>query len=182
MTTPYTIPADLLAGKTVAVYGNGPQLTPDFAATIAADYHIAANRAALKLPHVDMIVSIDCNWPTEVEATGALRICGVPHDADALFVHLPVERTEFAPGNVVEIRNNAISAIRIAANAGARRVLLVGFALEHYERGIGPPVLLAALPIALAALVSELRAKGIDIEFVEPAPVPKARKSWSSAI
>ena len=158
MTTPYTI-EKIWPDATVAVLGNGPTLAADLAAA-TFDHCIAANSAILHKPDADMLVSIDGNWPVEADSFTGLRIVGIESDADALFVPMPYERVTLGPGNVIELRNNTLSAIRIAAQAGAATILLLGFDTEAYEEIHNFP----GLTIALASLVAELQAQGVSVQ------------------
>jgi len=125
---------------------------------------IAVNRAVVMAPWADMLVSIDANWPTEANDFAGLRIIGFEGDIDALYAGLPYEVVTLAPGNVVHIRSNALAAVRIAAMAGAAKILLLGFDTERYEAIHN----FQGLTVGLAALIAELGAQGIEVERVNP--------------
>ena len=161
MTTPWKVP-ELWPGKTVAVIGDGPDLTDEALAAAKSYPSIAANNAISRAPWADMLVSIDGNWPPEAEDFAGLRVVGNESSIDALYVNMPHEIVTLAPGHVVHIRNNALAAIRIAAQGGAVKILLLGFDTEAYEalhdfRG---------LTEGLAALIAELQTRGVAIERI----------------
>lgn len=163
MTTPYQI-EKMWPGETVAIIGNAPGMTAELATELANTLRpcraIAVNRGIRFAPWADMLISIDGNWPEEGNAFAGLRIVGIESERDALYVPLPYERVTVAPGHVLELRNNALSAIRIAAQAGAARIVLAGFDTDRYEELHGFPGLTAGL----AALTAELQAQGIVVE------------------
>ena len=161
----------MFAGQTVAIIGNGPSLTDAMLADAKTHSCIAANRAAVRAPWADMLVSIDGNWPVECETFAGLRVVGIERDdIDALYVAMPHEVVTIAPGHVIHIRNNVLSAIRIAAQAGASEILLYGIDPAEYEalhdfRGFAE---------GLAALIVEMAAKGVSVCYAKPAK--KSRK------
>lgn len=169
MTTPLTI-TPFWPGETVAILGNAPTLADELAAVERPSRTIAVNRAVAVAPWADMLVSIDGNWPAEAAGYTGLRIVGVESELDAHYVHLPHEIVTLAPGNVVHLRNNAMSAIRIAAQAGAAKIVLYGFDTDRYEQLHNFP----GVTIGLAALVAELQSHGIVVErYVPPAPAKR---------
>jgi len=163
-----------LTGKTVAIIGGAPGATVP-----PADYVIAASSGICAAPSADMLVMIDGKVPphcpgTDADFTG-LRVVGIPVDrTDALYIPLPYEVTRG-----VHFRNNGISAIRIAADCGAARILLSGFdpaAYDAFNAEFGYAGLTAA---ALPALIAELSARGVTVEFYAPPAAPKRGKSWT---
>jgi hypothetical protein len=168
MTTPFTV-TRMWLGETVAILGNAPGLAEQLATAGRPSRAIAINRAVAVAPWADMLVSIDGNWPAEGEDFAGMRIVGIESDVDALYVHLPHEVVTLAPGHVVELRNNALSAMRIAAAAGAVKLVLFGFDPARYEDIHSFP----GLAIGLAALIAELHAQGIEVEYyLMPADPP----------
>ena len=163
-----------LTGKTVLVVGAIPC---DISGT-ARDYTIAASGGVKNAPSADMLVTIDNNM-AHVEGWserdfGGVRVTGIP-SADPAHIHiaLPYESVQVAPGNVIHARNNAISAIRIAAERGAKRVLLAGFDLAAYDKQCAPLGYEGVLVNALPALISEFAARGVVVEY---APQQQQRK------
>lgn len=168
MTTPFTVPC-MWPGETVAILGNGPDLAAQLAAAGRPTRSIAVNRAVAVAPWADMLVSIDANWPPEGEDFAGMRVVGIESAVDAQYVHLPHEVVTLGPGHVVELRSNALSAMRIAAAAGAGKLVLFGFDPERYEEIHSFP----GLAIGLAALIAELRARGVEVEhYALPADHP----------
>jgi hypothetical protein len=168
MTTPFTV-SRMWPGETVAILGNGPTLADELEMTSRPSRAIAINRAVAVAPWADMLVAIDANWPVEGEDFGGMRVVGIESDVDALYVRLPHETVTLAPGHVVELRSNALAAMRIAAAAGAAKLVLLGFDTERYEQIHSFP----GLSIGLAALTAELRAQGIEVEhFALPEEPP----------
>lgn len=166
MTTKWTIPADLYAGETVVILA--PTAAPALAAALRQHIRIAVRRAAIFAPDADMLVSLD--GPTgsfddafwaDVEDFEGLKVCGTEcDDLDALYPGLLYERVRLGEGHEIEIRNNGLAAIRIAALAGARRILLVGFDTEAYERAHG----FVGLTAGVAQITAELALRGIAVE------------------
>jgi hypothetical protein len=62
MKTPWKVP-QLWPGETVAVIGTGASATPEAIEAVRSLPTIAANAAIALVPHADMLVSIDANWP-----------------------------------------------------------------------------------------------------------------------
>lgn len=171
MTTPLII-TKMWEGETVAILGNGPTLSAELASVERPTRAIAVNRAVAVAPWADMLVSIDGNWPPEAEDFDGMRVVGIESDLDAFYVHLPHEVVTLAPANIVHLRNNAMAAMRIAAAAGAAKLILFGFDAERYEEIHSFP----GLAIGLAALTAELQAQGVQVErYAPPAPAPKKK-------
>lgn len=164
MTIPLHI-TPIWAGETVAVLGNAPSL-PDELATLSRPIRaIAANRAVLAAPWADMMVSIDANWPDEAADYTGARIIGFESDLiDAYYMPLPHEQVTVAPGHILHLRSNLLAAIRIAEQAGAARILLLGIDMDRYEAMHDAPGVAAGL----AALIQELAARGVVVEYYQP--------------
>jgi hypothetical protein len=170
MTTPLTI-TRIWPGETVAILGNGPTLAAELESTERPTRSIAVNCAVTVAPWADMLVSIDGNWPADAADYAGMRIMGIESDLDAHFVHMPHEVVRLGPSNEIHIRNNALSAIRIAAQAGAAKIVLFGFDTERYEEIHDFP----GVTIGLSALIAELQAQGIEVERYD-LPAPPKRK------
>src|SRR5574340_452042 len=87
---------------------------------------VGGNRAVRYAPWADMFVALDPHHPFWEEAdklgfTG-VRVCGVDCDYDAMYAGPFYERV-----GSLEIRNNALAALRIAFRSGAKRIILLGF-------------------------------------------------------
>lgn len=169
MTTPWTITPEW-QGQTVAVLGAGPDMTPELAETARGHKTIVVNRAVKFAPWADMFVALDPHHPFWDEADRldfkGMRVCGVECEHDALYPGVMYETVILAPGNVIEIRNNALAAIRIAALMGAKKIMLLGFDPERYEE-VHAHTGFTGLVAGLAQITAELRANGIDIERVD---------------
>lgn len=155
------------AGMTVAVLGNAPCLDLELVHLERPIPAIACNQAAIRAPWADMMVSIDANWRREADGFKGVRIVGFESDdLDACFVHIPHEIVTVAPGEELHIRSNLMAAIRIAAQAGAARILLLGIDPPYYEANLAAPGNVAGL----AALTAEMAACGVVVErFTVPA-------------
>jgi hypothetical protein len=181
MTTPWKIEPDWL-GETVAVLASGPSMTKDVAASLAAHKCIAVNYTFRLAPAAEMLVVLDANpvlWG-DAEAFVGMRVCGVAtDDIDALYAGPMYERITLDQGNQIETRNSGLAAIRIAAAMGATRIILAGFDPELPGYFDGHPAGGQAegaepypgITAGLAAIVAELREKGIEVEFFEHAAV-----------
>lgn len=165
-----------LKGKVVAVIGNAPNCVRP-----SADYTIAASGGIKYAPDADMLVSIDAKFPDYFDAEtidaakafAGLYIVGVPtDDPRATYRTLIYENVDG-----VHFRNNGMSAIRMAAEFGATKILLAGFDAERYDT-INTPVGFAGLTAkGLPALISELASKGVTVEYyTPPKPVANAKK------
>lgn len=175
MTTPWTIPADLWAGETVAILGAGPSLTEAAVAAVRQHPSIAVNDALLLAPHAAMLVALDGNWPQAYRDFAGLRVAGVVDDElDAYYIGPSYERIEVAPGHTVELRNSGLTALRLAAAGGAARVILVGFDPEtsaHFNALEGADQPYPHLAAGLAAIIAELNARGIVVERITESAV-----------
>lgn len=164
MTTKWN-PDGIWQGETVAILGAGPDMTEELALTAKGYKTIAVNRAVRYAPWADMFVALDPHHPFWEEAdrlgfTG-IRVCGVECDYDAMYAGMFYERV-----GSLEIRNNALAALRIAFRAGAKRIVLIGFDTERYEfvhRETG----FRGLTEGLAQMVTEIRAAGVVVEQVD---------------
>lgn len=167
-----------LIGKTVLIVGGA---SCDISAA-QADYVIAASSGVAKAPKADMLVTIDNVMPPH--AAGAdvgfagLRVSGVPSD-DPAHVYVPFPYEHVTVGRaVVHMRNNGVSAIRLAADRGATRILLAGFAPEAYDTFNSQFGYDGVTAAAIPALIAELAARGVTVEhYVAPPPTP-AKRGW----
>jgi len=169
-----------LTGKTVLIVGNAPGMGRELVAALRdVDYTIAVNRGVVHAPDANAMVSIDGNWPDVAANFKGLRLVGVPvDDPTATFAHMPHEVVTLGPGNVVHIRNNTLSAMRIAAKAGAKSIVLYGFDPEAYEAKHS----FRGFVEGLAALTAELVETGVAVErrAIRAKPLPaKGRASES---
>lgn len=171
MTTKWEIPADLFAGETVAILGAGPDMTEELAATAKGHKTIAVNRAVKFAPWADMFIALDPHHPFWEEADNlrfkGLRILGVEHDDyDALYPGLMYETVRIAENHIIQIRNNALAAIRIAFMAGAKKIILLGFDPERYEE-VHSNTGFYGLKQGLEQIIAEIRAAGVEVERLD---------------
>jgi hypothetical protein len=167
VSTPWQVPL-LWPGATVAVVGAGPSATPAAIAAVRGLPTIAVNRAITLVPDADMVASIDGNWPPEGDTFAGLRVVGVPCERDAYYLGVAYEVVRISPSEVLHIRNNTLWAMRIAARAGAKKIVLIGIDPVRYEeihsfRGFAA---------GLAALVQEFAAQGIEVVHDSPEAKP----------
>jgi hypothetical protein len=202
MTTTWN-PDGIWQGETVAILGAGPDMTEELALTAKGHKTIAVNRAVKFAPWADMFVALDPHHPFWEEADNVgftgIRVCGVECDYDAMYAGMFVERVVVSPHETIEIRNNALAAIRIAVRAGAARIILLGFDPARYEE-VHVHTGFRGLTEGLEQIIAEVRAAGITVEridspvqapgtrvprrgeLIDPATFPevKRKKSWTS--
>ncbi len=169
MTTKWN-PEGIWKGETVAVLGAGPDMTAELAATAKGYKTIAVNRAVKFAPWADMFVALDPHHPFWEEAdrfgfTG-LRVCGVECDYDAMYAGMFYETVQMGEGHTLQIRNNALAALRIAALSGAKKIILLGFDPARYEE-VHAHTGFSGLVQGLAQITAELQAKGIEVERLD---------------
>lgn len=163
-------PDGIWQGETVAILGAGPDMTAELAATAKGYKTIAVNRAVKFAPWADMFVALDPHHPFWEEADrigfAGLRVCGVECDYDALYAGMFYETVQMGEGHTLQIRNNALAALRIAALAGAKRIILLGFDPVRYEE-VHAHTGFSGLVQGLAQITAELRANGIDVQQID---------------
>lgn len=174
MTTPWN-PDGIWQGETVAILGAGPDMTEELALTAKGHKTIAVNRAVRFAPWADMFVALDPHHPFWEEADklgfSGIRVLGVEHaDYDAMYAGMFYERV-----GSLEIRNNALAALRIAIRSGAKRIVLLGFDPERYEE-VHAHTGFRGLVEGLPQLIAEAQAAGIDVERIDsPVQAPGTR-------
>lgn len=171
MTTPFKI-TRFWENETVAILGAGPDMTKELAETAKGYKTIAVNRAVKFAPWADMFVALDPHHPfwEEADKMGfkGMRILGVEDENyDALYLgtwrHESVKMSEF---ETLQIRNNALAAIRIAFWAGAKKIILLGFDTERYEE-IHAHTGFRGLTQGLEQITAEIRASGVQVERID---------------
>ena len=158
-------------GETVAILGAGPDMTKELAETAKGYKTIAVNRAVKFAPWADMFVALDPHHPfwEEADKLGfkGMRILGVEHpDYDALYPGMMYETVQISEGNTLQIRNNALAALRIAFLAGAKKIILIGFDTERYEE-IHTHTGFTGLSKGLDQIINELRAAGVEVDRID---------------
>ena len=165
MTTTWKITPDW-QGQTVAVLASGPNMSQEVADALREHRRIVVNFTHRLAPDADMLVALDGNWPQELRDFAGLRVTGVlDDDLDALYIGPRWERVQMAPGHEIEVHNSGLTAIRIAAQMGAARIILAGFDLGtpgHWYDDVQEEYIGVAQGIA--ALEAELTARGVIVE------------------
>ena len=175
MTTTWTIPK-LWDGETVAVLATGPNMSQDVADALREHRRIVVNFTHRLAPDADMLVAMDGNWPQEYRDFPGMRVTGVKDDdLDAYYIGPRWERVRLENGAEVEIHNSGLTAVRIAAAMGAKKIILAGFdgfspgERVHYyddEIDVGAYV---GVTIGLKKIIAELAAQGVTVErFTAP--------------
>lgn len=157
--------------KTVAILGAGPDMSEELALTAKGHKTIAVNRAVKFAPWADMFVALDPHHPfwEEADKLGfqGIRVLGVEHDDyDAVYMGMLYEKVHISPGHIIEIRNNALAAIRIALMAGAKKIILLGFDPERYEE-VHAHTGFFGLKQGLEQIIAEARSKGVEVERID---------------
>ena len=157
-------------GETVAVLGSGPSLTREIADELSAHRRIAVNHAIALAPGADMLVALDGDWPAEFREFPGLRVIGCEDESiDAIYIGHKHDLVEIGTNHSIYIRNSGLTAIRIAADAGAARIILAGFDPETSGHFDGYPIdepgeQYTGLAAGINALIEQLRARGIAVE------------------
>lgn len=153
-------------GLTVAILGAGPDMTKELANKASGYKTIVVNRAVKFAPWADMFVALDPHHPfwEEAENLGfkGIRVCGVECDIDADYYGMFYETVRISANETIQIRNNALAAIRIAERMGAKKIILLGFDPERYEE-VHAHTGFYGLVAGLKQIAAELTAKGIEV-------------------
>lgn len=168
MTKKWTIESDMWAGETVAIIGAGPDVTEELALAAKGSKTIAVNRAIKFAPWADMFVALDPHhpfWDSAKDFKG-IKVCGVECDYDAMYAGSFYETVKIDNHHTVQIRNNALAAIRIAFMAGAKKIRLLGFDPERYEE-IHAHTGFYGLKQGLEQIIAELVAAGVEAERID---------------
>ena len=167
-------PDGIWQGETVAILGAGPDMTEELAATSKGHITIAVNRAVKFAPWADMFVALDPHHPFWEEADNVgftgIAVCGIETDdyPDAKYAGMLSERVKISEGHVIEIRNNALAAFRIAIRSGAKKIILLGFDPSRYEE-IHAHTGFYGLTQGLEQLTAEATANGVVVERTDSA-------------
>ena len=176
------------AGETVAILGAGPDMTIELAQKARQYKTIAVNRAIQFAPDADMFVALDPLHPfwEAAENFNGIKICGVECDYDAYYLGMFYETVRISATETLQIRNNALAAIRIAVMAGATKLLLLGFDPERYEEIHFKKCGFYGFKQGLEQVIAELIGNGIEIERIDSAeqffgkPAPKRIKQHAA--
>jgi hypothetical protein len=117
-----------------------------------------------------MFVALDPHHPfwEEAENVGftGIRVCGIQCDLDAMYAGMWYETVQMPGGEQLQIRNNALAAIRIASKTGAQKIILLGFDPERYEE-VHAHTGFRGLKQGLEQITAEIRAAGIEVERID---------------
>lgn len=183
MTTTWEVPKDMWKGETVAVIAGGPSMTQALADSVKQYKRIVVRRAFRFAPDADMLVALDGSSGTlddpfwdDARSFAGMKVTGTEsEDLDANYLPMPHETVQLREGHVVQIRNNGLAAIRIAAQTGASKIILLGFDTENYEQ-VHANTGFVGLTKGLEALITELREQHIEVvrmgDGVNPDPTP----------
>ena len=180
--------SNIWAGETVAILGAGPDMTIELAQKASQYKTIAVNRAIQFAPNADMFVALDPLHPfwESAEHFNGIKVCGVECDYDAYYLGMFYETVRIGKNHVIEIRNNALAAIRIAVIAGAKKIILLGFDPERYEEIHFKKCGFYGFKQGLEQVIAELTGNGIEIERIDSAeqffgkPAPKRKKQHAA--
>lgn len=178
MTLPLPDIAGRYAGRTVAVVGNAANAAWQVRQIADNMAIIAVNRGVQHVAHhpaLDCMVSLDANWGHAAKYVTCPRIVGFDgcDHISAFYYPAPHEVVQAGPGQVLHIRSNLITALRLAHRGGAAGVLLVGIDLPHYQAHYNAPGIVAGVAQACA----QLRAAGLQVAWANnesPAPAEVA--------
>jgi len=172
MTQPLTIAPDLWAGKTVAVLGSGPSMNQALADSVRSLPRICARRSSRFAPDADMLVTLDgpadpAFWG-EAKKFAGIVVVGHEYESEGddhvRYANMAHERITLGEAHIVEVRNNGLAAIRLAASGGPAKILLLGFDQDLYEQRETENPGRIGLEQGLDALISELQVRGIEVE------------------
>lgn len=177
MTYPLEI-SPIWQGKTVAVLASGHSLTQELADSVKDLPRIAVRRAFRLARDADFVLALDgppnFGFWDEVQGIRGTPVCGVECDLVAAYLNIPHETVTIEPGYTIQTRNNGLAAIRLAALFGAARIVLLGFdppPFRHFYDDVDSDWdQYPGLAQGLIALVAELEARGIDVEYRSAAP------------
>lgn len=174
-------------GESVAVIASGKSLTQELADSVKHMKRIAVRRAFRVAPDADIVLALDAPpnfgfWEESQDFAG-IRVCGVEVEGlDAYHAHIPHECVEIAPGHLIEVRNNGLAALRLAAMTGAAKVVLVGFDAPPYSHFYGDADpdwdRYPGLQQGIAKIVAELRGAGVEV-VGEPEQAPPAAVAYT---
>lgn len=124
-------PADLFAGRTVAILAGGPSLTPAAVETVRARgwAAIAINNAYTLAPWADALYAADGTWWTKYYEQ-ARHFAGLKIHSQRWS---KFEDVHFLPPKVMSGGNSAIHAAVLARGCGATRLVLLGVDLRDDE-------------------------------------------------
>jgi hypothetical protein len=182
MSTMWRVPP-LWQGQTVVVMASGPSLTPQQVRLVAEAGHpaVATNNSYRMCPQAQALVANDARWwqqhPKALDFAALKISCDVPPHPEVLTQRITgVEGYDPDPECVRTGGNSGYTAVHIAAQAGAARILLLGFDMRggHWHREHAPP-LRATPPETYArwirrfrTLAAALQQRGVEVVNCTP--------------
>lgn len=190
MTTKWQ-PDELFVGQAVAIIGEGPGMTQELADAVRHLPRVCARLGARWALDADVVISIDGPpnlgrwpsymppgpgfWPWALENFPGQKVTAsetdeLPPEVGSFWHRWEMVTVCEAPKNVIEMRQNYMSAMHIAEQGGAAKILLLGLDAEAYDKMYKPEGL--CLAKGIEQLTAKLRAQGIevvDIKTVEDA-------------
>lgn len=179
-------PDGLFTGATVAIIGDGPSMTQELADAVHHLPRVCARLGCRWALDADIAIAIDGPpnlgrwpdymppgdgfWPWALENfKGQLVTAGetdeLPLEVGSFWHRWEMVTISEVPSHVIEIRQNYMSAIHIAEQGGAAKILLLGLdAKEYDEMYAGQGLYLAK---GIDQLTAKLRAKGIVVEHIK---------------
>lgn len=189
MATPWKVPRDLCAGRTVAVFASGPSLTREDCdkCEAAGFYRIAVNDAFKLAPTSDMLYAADAKW-WNFHRDEALKFGGLKVTVDESVVYHHVMQLGWRkkepsgptlgysddPAVICTGGNSGYQAVHIAALGGAKRIILLGFDMrskggkshffgDHPAPLTNEPQVWPQFVAAFRTLAPELKKRGVEV-------------------
>ncbi|MDO8313079.1 MAG: TylF/MycF/NovP-related O-methyltransferase [Sideroxyarcus sp.] len=184
MTTKWK-PDGLFTGATVAIIGDGPSMTQELADSVRHLPRVCARLGCRWALDADIGMAIDAppnlgRWPGDMPPSpgfwpwalqnfrGKLVTAGetdeLPPEVGS-FWHRWEMVTVVDPTHVIELRQNFMSAMHIAEQGGAAKILLVGLDTDAYDTMyMGQGLYFGK---GIEQLTAKLRAKGIVVEHIK---------------
>lgn len=184
MTTKWK-PDGLFAGLTVAIIGDGLSMTQELADAVHHLPRVCARLGARWALDADMVIAIDGPpnlgrwpdymppgpgfWPWALENFPGIKVTAgetddLPPEVGSFWHRWEMVTVSEAPSHVVEVRQNYMSAIHIAEQGGAAKILLLGLDAEAYDEMYAGQGL--HLGKGIEQLTAKLRANGIVVERI----------------
>lgn len=183
MTTQWK-PDGLFQGKTVAVIGDGPSMNQELADAVRHLPRVCARLGCRWALEADVTIAIDGppnlgRWPSDMPSVagfwpwalenfkGKLVTAGetdeLPAEVGSFWHRWEMITVSEVPSHVIEIRQNYMSAMHIAEQGGAAKILLLGLDAKEYDE-INQGLYLTK---GIEQLTARLRAQGIEVEHVK---------------
>lgn len=183
MATPWSVPL-MWQGRTVVVMASGPSLTPPVVELVRRSSApvLVTNNTHQAAPWADMLYAADLQWwEVHREATRAFKGLKVsasdpPYEEVKSLRITDAEGYDPDPECIRTGGNSGYACVHIAAQAGAKRILLCGFDMRgghwhpDHERPLRttPPITYDRWIARFGTLAPEMRARGIDVVNCTP--------------